>query len=275
MALYMDGVYWTVEEEKNKIRFVAILACEPALLPCLRQFVGIKLAVIRYDVYMLTSLPVNFDNMELDDSFVDWLWALKEFDVQGIVVLAPYIYSPNKERHAIAVHPPRLREAALQLAKSTDFFDEWAASRAPLVVWQTLTADSQNGGIGWRTYWQTSGFRSFVRVAFELPDHRAFECYLFSTKHWQTRNEPSMVAWSALNLWPELKKKLADLVSPLSPRELQCLKLAFDGLTARETAEKIDCSERTVNFHITNAMAKLKVDTKVAAIQRAILLGCM
>jgi LuxR family transcriptional regulator, quorum-sensing system regulator SolR len=224
---------------------------------------------------MLTGAPVNFDNIELDDSFVDWLWAVKEFEVQGIVVLGPDIFSPHKSRHTLAVHPPRLREAAMQLAKSTDFFDEWAASRAPLVVWQTLAAEGQNGGINWRSYWQNAGFHSFVRVAFELPDHRAFECYLFSTKRWQTRNEPSMVAWTALNVWPELKQKLADLISPLSPRELQCLKLAFEGQTARETAAKIDCSERTVNFHITNAMAKLKVDTKVAAIQRAILLGCI
>jgi LuxR family transcriptional regulator, quorum-sensing system regulator SolR len=224
---------------------------------------------------MLTGVPVNFENIELDHSFVDWLWALKEFDVQCIVVLAPDIFSPHTARHAIAVHPPRLREAAVQLAKSTDFFNDWVASSSPLVVWQTLATDSSNGSANWRSYWLSAGFKSFVRVAFELPDHRAFECYLFSTKLWQTRYEPSMVAWTALSIWPDLKKKLSKLISPLSPRELQCLKLAFEGQTARATAEIIDCSERTVNFHITNAMAKLKVDTKVAAVQRAILLGCI
>ena len=74
---------------------------------------------------------------------------------------------------------------------------------------------------------------------------------------------------------PQLKQKLVEIISPLSPRELQSLRLAFAGLTARESAETMACSERTVNFHLTNAMAKLQVDNKVAAVQSAILLGCL
>jgi LuxR family transcriptional regulator, quorum-sensing system regulator SolR len=224
---------------------------------------------------MLTGTPANFENVELDEMFTDWLWALKEFSVTGIVVLAPVIFSAKRERHPIAVYPPRLLDAAKQLADSTDFFDTWAASRSPLVVWQTLSLSDQNDAGSWRNYWRTMGFQSFVRVGFEVPDQHSFECYLFSSVSWQSRQEPSMVAWSALNIWPELKQKLSAVISPLSPRELQCLRLAFAGLTARETAEKIECSERTVNFHITNAMTKLKVDSKVAAIQRAISLGCL
>ena len=224
---------------------------------------------------MLTGAPANFENDELDEMFTDWLWALKEFSVTGIVVLAPTIFSEKKARHPIAVYPPRLMDAARQLASSEDFFDAWSASRSPLVVWQTLSSSDQNDGVSWRNYWRTLGFQSFVRVGFEVPDERSFECYLFSSVSWQTRHEPSMVAWSALNIWPELKQKLSAVISPLSPRELQCLRFAFAGLTARETADELGCSERTVNFHITNAMGKLKVDNKVAAIQRAILLGCL
>ncbi len=224
---------------------------------------------------MLTGIPANFENDELDEMFTDWLWALKEFSVMGIVVLAPIIFSEKQQRHAIAVYPPRLLDAAKQLADSKDFCDTWSASRSPLVVWQTLSPFGRPDTSSWRNLWRSFGCQSFVRVAFEVPDQRSFECYLFSSSNWQTRNEPSMVAWSALNIWSELKQKLSAVVSPLSPRELQCLRLAFGGLTARETADKIECSERTVNFHITNAMGKLKVDSKVAAIQRAILLGCL
>jgi LuxR family transcriptional regulator, quorum-sensing system regulator SolR len=224
---------------------------------------------------MLTGIPANFENVELDEIFTDWLWALREFSVAGIVVLAPDILSVKKERNTIAVYPPRLLDAARQLAKSTDFFDTWSASRAPLVVWQTLASSNQNDAASWRSYWRTLGFQSFVRVAFEVPDQLLFECYLFSTVSWQSRHDPSLVAWSALNIWPDLKQKLSAAISPLTPRELQCLRLAFAGLTARESAEKIECSERTVNFHITNAMGKLQVDSKIAAIQRAISLGCL
>lgn len=59
----------------------------------------------------------------------------------------------------------------------------------------------------------------------------------------------------------------------MSPRELECLGLAFKGMTARQTGEHLFCSERTINFHLANAMAKLKVDNKVAAIQRAFWFG--
>ena len=61
----------------------------------------------------------------------------------------------------------------------------------------------------------------------------------------------------------------------LSPRERECLVLAFQGLTARESAQQLHCTERTVNYHIANAMSKLKVDNKMAAIQRACWLGAI
>ena len=59
----------------------------------------------------------------------------------------------------------------------------------------------------------------------------------------------------------------------LSPRELESLNLAFEGLTARETALRMDCSERTVNYHLAHAMAKLQTDNKLAAVQRACWIG--
>jgi len=63
--------------------------------------------------------------------------------------------------------------------------------------------------------------------------------------------------------------------SRLSPRERECLEHAFQDLTARQTAERLQCTERTVNYHLANAMNKLKVDNKMAAIQRACWLGAI
>ena len=78
-----------------------------------------------------------------------------------------------------------------------------------------------------------------------------------------------------MNVWPVLRRSIAAERSTLSPRERECLVLAFQGLTARETGERLRCAERTVNYHIANAMAKLKVDSKLAAIQRACWLGAI
>ena len=63
--------------------------------------------------------------------------------------------------------------------------------------------------------------------------------------------------------------------APLSPRERECLMLAFNGLTARESSMQMTCTERTVNYHLANAMAKLRVENKLAAIQRACWIGAI
>jgi LuxR family quorum-sensing system transcriptional regulator SolR len=72
-----------------------------------------------------------------------------------------------------------------------------------------------------------------------------------------------------------VKRSIAQARSTLSPRERECLVLAFQGLTARESAQRLTCTERTVNYHLANAMSKLKVDNKMAAIQRACWLGAI
>ena len=89
------------------------------------------------------------------------------------------------------------------------------------------------------------------------------------------RAEAAALAWSALNIWPQVRRAIAVSRSLLSPRERECLVLAFEGLTARETAARLNCSDRTVNYHIANAMNKLKVDNKMAAIQRACWVGAI
>jgi DNA-binding CsgD family transcriptional regulator len=114
-----------------------------------------------------------------------------------------------------------------------------------------------------------------VRVEFQLPAGRAFECFMFSPREFADRVEPAAIAWSALSTWPLIKRCIANERANLSPRERECLLLAFQGLGARESAQILNCAERTVNFHLANAMAKLKVDKKMAAIQRACWLGAI
>lgn len=103
----------------------------------------------------------------------------------------------------------------------------------------------------------------------------AFESFMFSPRELADRVEAAALPWSALNIWPLVKRSIAQGRSTLSPRERECLVLAFNGMTARESAQKISCTERTVNYHLANAMAKLKVDTKMAAIPRACWLGAI
>jgi LuxR family transcriptional regulator, quorum-sensing system regulator LasR len=59
---------------------------------------------------------------------------------------------------------------------------------------------------------------------------------------------------------------------PLTPRELECLRWAMAGKSSWETGQIIACSERTVNFHIGNALRKLDVPNRRSAVVRALAL---
>ncbi len=217
--------------------------------------------------------PANFDSVPLDAIMNDWLGALNEHSVEAIAVLGPDPFGGKEDRIVLTMHPPRLLESATALAESRDFGAPWRDSDAPLVVWQDIAKSAYENQSRWRRLWLAQGFQSVVRVEFPLPANRAFECFLFSPRAWHDRSEAAALTWSTLNIWPLLKRAISHERSPLSPRESECLALAFEGKTAKETGATLGCSERTVTFHITNAMSKLKVDNKMAAIQRACWFG--
>ena len=61
--------------------------------------------------------------------------------------------------------------------------------------------------------------------------------------------------------------------SPLSPRQTTCLTLAALGRTSPEIARVLGISSRTVDQHIGEACARLKVRTRVQAVATAVWLG--
>ena len=61
----------------------------------------------------------------------------------------------------------------------------------------------------------------------------------------------------------------------LTPREVSVLQWSADGKTSNEISTILSISERTVNFHITNAIEKLGVSNKIAASVKAAMLGLL
>jgi LuxR family transcriptional regulator len=61
----------------------------------------------------------------------------------------------------------------------------------------------------------------------------------------------------------------------LSAREVEVLRWTGIGKTASEVADIMNISDRTANFHIANAIAKLQVANKTAAVLRAAVLGLL
>ncbi len=219
------------------------------------------------------QVPANFDSVGLDGIMSDWLLALREFSVEAIVVLGPDPFAGIRRRLVLALHPPRLLEAARALAEGQDSGLPKSDAQEPLVTWQLIAQSAFDNPSRWRRLWLGYGYQSVMRVEFPLVSDRVFEVHLFSPRQWHDRNEAAALAWSAFNIWPLLNRAIAEARNPLSPRELECLKLAFQGMTARASGEVLLCSERTINFHLANAMSKLKVDSKLAAVQRACWFG--
>ncbi|MCE2969651.1 MAG: helix-turn-helix transcriptional regulator [Burkholderiales bacterium] len=219
--------------------------------------------------------PLNFDNIELDAVLSDWVDAIKDNGVEAVAILGPDPFASVEQRLVLAVHPPHLLPAAQSLAASHDFGAPWRSAESPMANWQDIARSAYASSSRWRRLWLGHGFQSVARVEFALPAQRALECFMFSSREWNGRSEASALVWSALNVWPLLRRTLAEARGLLTAREVECLRLAFDGLTAAQTAVRLGCTERTVNFHITNAMYKLRCDNKLAAVQRALWLGAI
>lgn len=65
----------------------------------------------------------------------------------------------------------------------------------------------------------------------------------------------------------------ADVMSRLTEREREILRLIFDGRCSNEVATVLCVSKRTVDFHLARAYVKLGVSNRFQAFKRAIDLG--
>jgi len=72
-----------------------------------------------------------------------------------------------------------------------------------------------------------------------------------------------------------LPKVVPEMLVRLSEREIEALRWTAEGKTAAEIATIMCIAERTVNFHLNNAVAKLGATNKTAATVRAALLGML
>ena len=70
-------------------------------------------------------------------------------------------------------------------------------------------------------------------------------------------------------------KLLPEIAVQLSRREVEMLRWTGEGKTSGEIAHILNITERTVNFHIGTAMAKLNAVNKTAAVLRAAMLGLL
>ena len=67
-----------------------------------------------------------------------------------------------------------------------------------------------------------------------------------------------------------LPASTAALSEPLTPREVQVLRMIADGLGNKQIAWQLGISEHTVKFHVTSIMAKLHASSRTEAVAAGI-----
>ena len=78
-----------------------------------------------------------------------------------------------------------------------------------------------------------------------------------------------------LSLSRILTSQKAAQIPKLTTREVEVLKWTADGKTSGEISDLLAVSDATVNFHVKNAVTKLKTANKTAAVVRAAMLGML
>ena len=72
-----------------------------------------------------------------------------------------------------------------------------------------------------------------------------------------------------------LARHVPEVAARLSPREIDVLRWTAEGKTSAEIAIIMNLSERTVNFHVNNSVAKLDASNKISATVKASVLGLL
>jgi LuxR family transcriptional regulator, quorum-sensing system regulator SolR len=151
----------------------------------------------------------------------------------------------------------------LPLLWSDDFFnstpDLWDGARAyGLCVGWAMPLRDSSGAVGLLTFARPS------------------EC--ISPQELQAKEASMMLAGhfvhcSTVRHW--LPTVIGEAAVVLSPREREVMLWTAEGKSSSEAATILNLTERTVNFHVNNAIKKLKATNKTQAVVKAMLLGLL
>jgi len=82
--------------------------------------------------------------------------------------------------------------------------------------------------------------------------------------------DPELAAGAGI-LGPDARSEAP--VEPLTPRELEVLRLVAEGLPNKAIADRLDITEHTVKFHVNAVLGKLGAQSRTEAAMRAARLG--
>jgi len=152
-------------------------------------------------------------------------------------------------------------------------------SRAPIIWCDDVFRDTpqmwdEARSFGLRVGWAQSVFDADGRVGM-LSLARSSEPLTAA----ELRTKDPLLQWLASTAHRVLSPRLGESpwleLAPLTSREVEVMRWTADGKTSEEIAIILDISERTVNFHVRNVMAKLHANNKSSAVALSSRLGVL
>lgn len=100
-----------------------------------------------------------------------------------------------------------------------------------------------------------------IRSGTNVPAPRMARLYMLSVQYWMR--------------YCELVDGRDQQASPLTNKEIECLRWCKEGKTNWEIGEILNISEKTVEFHLSNGMRKLGANNRISAVVMGIKMGIL
>ncbi|MES2784328.1 MAG: LuxR C-terminal-related transcriptional regulator [Pseudomonadota bacterium] len=221
---------------------------------------------------------MNGRDRPLQDAMVNevldpWLQSLSAVHVRAVFVLGPDFSTADNSREVVSVLPESYRTAALAMARSGAYGAPWRKAKSPLVAWKNFGGQQPDDERLWVDHCLESGALSLVRVDFPTSLDHGFECVILLSSELADPGQVHSIAYSAQAIWPLLKEHVIAHRFGVSLREQEVLVMLAEGHTAKEAGTLLGLAERTVTFHISNVMGKLRARNQRSLILRACSVG--
>lgn len=186
----------------------------------------------------------------------------------GIAVLVPDGESPRARRVLIATHPAW--ETATQAWAQSHFARQSGPQpHESTIGFVAIARDTP----GFHT-WTQASTKGLVVVSHVLPAGRAIEVVVPVHKELH-KPDVSEIARVIHSTWYGMKQCVFRPLSGITPQQGRVLELALEGFSAKETADQMGLTERTVNHHLTQLQQRLGTNGKTQSIVKAIWLGAL
>jgi DNA-binding CsgD family transcriptional regulator len=186
----------------------------------------------------------------------------------GMFVLVPDGPTAKTRRLLITTHPG-WESASHDLLQS-----HFASAEDPKPFDATIRTVKIDRATPGHAGWVQASIGCIGIISHVLPAGRTIDVLVPALKELY-RDDLAAIARLINSNWYGLKHYVFRPLSGITQQQGRVLELALEGFSAKETADAMGLSERTINHHLTQLQARLGTNGKTQSIVKAIWLGAL